>query len=111
MKYTVFILFFVLTIVSVFSLGNQEKKNNPKKSTTIVGRVVIYGNEPQTFVGIVDGKGTEYAVYPPSEEEKLRSLQGHLIEFIVIFLDEPQAFGSLFLKGGTVTPIQWKIIN
>jgi len=60
-------------------------------------------------VGIVDERENEYAVYPPEKEEELRKLQGHLIEFTVVFLEKPQAYGSLFLKGGTVTPVTWEI--
>jgi len=62
-------------------------------------------------VGIADEKGIEYAVYPQEQEEKLRNLQGHLIEFTVILLEKPQGYGSLFLKGGTVTPVNWEIIR
>jgi len=79
--------------------------------TKITGRVKIYGNEPHTFAGIVDEKGTEFAVYPPEQEEKLRQLQGYLIEFTVIFLDEPKGEGALYLKGGTVNPLEWSIIR
>jgi len=78
---------------------------------TLTGRIQIYGNEPHTFVGIIDENGAEYAVYPPEQEEKLRKLQGHLIEFTVIFLDKPQGYGSLFLQGGTITPLEWRIIR
>ena len=78
---------------------------------TITGRIVIFGNEPNTFIGIVVDDGTEYAVYSPDREAELRRLQGHRIEFTVVFLDEPQAYGSLFLKGGTVSPIEWKVLE
>ena len=82
-----------------------------ENAVKITGRVQVYGNEPRTFVGIVDVNGIEYAVYPRSKERELRQLQGRLIEFTVVFLDKPKAHGSLFLKGGTVTPIEWKIIR
>ena len=78
-------------------------------TAVIKGRVVIYGNEPHTFVGIAADDGREYAVYSPSHEEELRRLQGHSIEFTVIFIDEPKVYSSLFLKGGTVSPISWII--
>jgi len=61
--------------------------------TKLTGRVQIYGNVPHTYLGIVDEKGIEFAVYPPEQEEKLRGLQGHLIEFTVIFLYKPQGEG------------------
>jgi hypothetical protein len=121
MKVFAFLLFFV-SIHSVFSSGIREEKNSKLTSPeinrqtnmemiTLTGRVQIYGSEPHTFVGIIDENGAEYAIYSPEQEEKLRSLQGHLIEFTVVFLDEPQAYGSLFLKGGTVNPLEWNIIR
>ena len=89
--------------------------NNPgteqEGTMKIRGQVRIYGNEPQTFAGIVDENGTAYSIYPPEREKELRQLQGHLIEFTVILLDEPRGYGSLFLRGGTVTPLSWVIIQ
>ena len=144
MKFVFFILFFIVTICGVFSLGSRARANNPQNppitegetvsavgaangvdaansvgdvdtngsgTRKIIGKVQIYGSEPRTFVGIVDQDKTEYAVYPASQENELRKLQGHLIEFTVVFLDEPQGYGSLFLKGGTVTPVKWEIIQ
>jgi len=130
MKLFVFILFFIFILPNVFPCGKKEEARNPQPlpapnsvSTAdqvntgtnnmikLTGRVQIYGNEPHTFVGIVDGNGTEYAVFPPEQEKELRKLQGHLIEFTVILLDDPQGYGSLFLKGGTVTPVKWEIIR
>ena len=132
MKLTVFILFFIAATFSIFSLPSREIMDNthnvPVENTVIIdsgsqldaesgntsiitGKIRIYGNEPHTFVGIVDENGKEYAVYPLSKEEELRKLQGHLIEFTVVLLDEPRTYGSLFLKGGTVTPITWKLIQ
>ena len=132
MKLFFFILFSTITISGCFSFGNREKANSPQNPSNndaetitavnsaaaneggdrkIIGTVQIYGSEPHTFVGIVDQDKTEYAVYPASMEDELRKLQGYLIEFTVIFLDEPQGYGSLFLKGGTVTPVKWEIIQ
>jgi len=74
-------------------------------TTIITGKIQIYGTEPHTFVGILDDNGTEYAVYSPLYEQDLRRLQGHIIEFTVVLLDEPKNYGGLFLKGGTVIPI------
>ena len=76
----------------------------------IKGMVKIYGNEPHVFVGLVDEDGTEYAIYPRAKEDELRQLQGHLLEFLVEFVDE-KSYGSLFLKGGIVTPVSWEIIR
>ena len=112
-------LLFVLLISCISASGKNEDTPEVGNQTiddavttiTIRGRVVIYGNEPHTFTGIVADDGTEFAVYPPSIEADLRGLQGHFIEFTAIMLDEPRGYGSLFLKGGTITPLSWKILN
>jgi hypothetical protein len=125
MKPIVFLLFFVFIIPSVFPCGKKEKNvvqpvsaetvitegQGTENMSKITGRVRIYGSEPHTFVGIVDERGNEFAVYPPEQEEKLRRLQGRLIEFTVIFFDEPKGEGGLYLKGGTVNPVEWIIIR
>jgi hypothetical protein len=131
MKLLVSFLFFVIIISSIFSAGKRDNNNShplPAESIESVnsieqpnadmenmikltGRIQIYGNEPHTFTGIIDENGIEYAIYPSEQEEKLRTLQGQLIEFTVILLDESQGYGSLFLKGGTVTPLEWNIIR
>jgi hypothetical protein len=127
-KLIAFVLFFAAAVTGAFSCGRKEKNNSQplpvetpgmgeqlntgtENTAKLIGRVQIYGNEPHTFVGIVDEEGTEYAVYPPAEEEKLRALQGRLIEFTVVFLDGPRGEGGLYLKGGTVTPVSWEIIR
>jgi len=105
-------LVFIFMACTAFSSGiKDDGKTVETAYVKILGMVQVYGNAPRTFVGIVDENGTEYAVYPPALEDKLRDLQGHLIEFTVIFLDTPNAFGSLFLKGGTVEPVKWEIID
>jgi hypothetical protein len=125
MKIIVFLLFFICVIPNVFPCGKKEKNNvqpvtvesagaegrGTGNMSKITGRVKIFGNEPHTFAGIVDENGTEFAVYPPEQEEKLRKLQGHLIEFTVIVLDEQKGEGSLYLKGGTINPLEWSIIR
>ena len=116
-------VFFVFAIIGLFSCstvksGEAANMENIKTAENVIventikisGRVQVYGNEPRTFVGILDMDGVEYAVYPRSKEDELRPLQGHLTEFTVVFIDE-QTFGSLFLRGGTVTPIKWEIIQ
>ena len=105
---------FALAALSVFSCrttANDQRGTNRDNTAKITGSVRIYGSEPHTFVGIVDENGIEYAVYPPSKEEELRKLQGYLIAFTVVFLDEPKGEGGLYLKGGTVTPLSWEIIR
>jgi len=115
----IFLAFIIISLFSCATAANRKneavkntkncERTNMEINTKITGRVQVYGNEPHTFVGIVDMNGIEYAVYPRSKEDELRQLQGHLIEFTVVFLDEPKAYGSLFLKGGTVKPIKWEI--
>ena len=125
MKYLFFTLVFIFTAFNIFPEGIRERVNtntvNPSENmpvsgdeeniAKITGRVVIYGNEPFTYVGIVDQNGIVYSVYPADKEAELRSFQGHLIEFIVIFLEEPRGYGSLFLIGKTVTPVSWIILR
>ena len=112
-------ILFALAALCVFSCGKAsgdqlepgEPGSGGGNTVKITGTVHIYGNEPHTFVGIVDERGNEYAVYPVSKEAELRKLQGHLIVFTVIMLDEPKGEGGLYLKGGTVTPLSWEIIR
>jgi len=136
MKKTIFVLFFIFAAINLYSSGLRDRVNNtpniPADSSAesidiienenslnetreniikITGRVQVYGNEPHTFVGIIDENGAEYAVYPREQEIVLRSLQGRLIEFTVILFNEPMNYGSQFLKGGTVEPIEWTIIR
>ncbi|MCL2294613.1 MAG: hypothetical protein FWC36_07095 [Spirochaetes bacterium] len=113
MRVISFLVLIILAPVSIFALGSREKGANQtaRNTMTIVGKVQIYGSSPHTFVGIAAKDGTEYAVYPPEQAEKLRKLQGHLIEFTVILLGQPQSFEGLVLRGGTVTPLSWRIIQ
>ena len=76
------------------------------------GTVQIFGNEPHTYAGISteDGKKT-YAVFPASDDQKIRKLQGNKIEFTVILLDQGTGKGSLYLKDGTVEIISLKIFK
>ena len=123
MKLLLLVIFIAFSTFNLYAFGRREKMNEPQTSPsecyvttientiTLIGRVQVYGNEPHTFVGIVDENGIEYAVYPPKQEALLRGLQGHLIKFTVIMLNEPRGFGSLILTGGTVTPVTWQIIQ
>jgi hypothetical protein len=127
-KLVIFFFLFVAFAPNAFSSGRVEGINSqpstvenfsaeePESFGTgsmlkFRGRVQIYGNEPHTFAGLAAEDGAEYAIFPQSEESKLRSLQGHLIDFTAILLDEPKGYGSLFLKSGTVTPVSWEIIQ
>jgi hypothetical protein len=134
MKLLFIVISFIILTQNLFSLGRKEnsksiqyiqniivnddivnidQKNSEEliENSIIIGKVRIYGNEPHTFVGIIDENGVEYAIYPQDKEEELRNLQGYLIEFNVIFVNDIQSYSSLFLKGGIVTPVRWKIIE
>ncbi|MCL2602048.1 MAG: hypothetical protein FWD91_04455 [Treponema sp.] len=123
MKFLVFVMFFIAIHASLFSVGRKEQADNLQiveserggaergGAVQVVGRVQIYGSEPHTFVGIVDTDSNEYAIYPATQEEALRKLQGHLLAFTVIFMDEPRGYGATFLNGGTVTVLTWEIIR
>jgi hypothetical protein len=108
MKYIISVFSF-LVIFSCVTVTNGENKSVDNISV-ITGRVEVFGNEPHTYVGIVDINDIQYAVYPRSKEDELRRLQGRMIEFSVEFVDV-QTYGSMFLRGGTVTPISWVIIR
>ncbi|MCL2042558.1 MAG: hypothetical protein FWG89_00305 [Treponema sp.] len=105
-----------LSILSCVTAGESihdspDHVSGEESTVRITGRVQIYGNEPFTFVGIIDEDNAEYAVYPPSVADELRSLQGYVIEFTVILPDEPQGDNSMFLLGRTVTPVSWRVIE
>ena len=104
---------FMLASLNIFSCRtvNGTEKTNLENTTTITGSVRVFGNEPHTYVGIVDEAGVQYSVYPPEKEAELSKLQGRLINFTVILLAQPQGLGGLFLKGGTVTPVSWEVIE
>jgi len=84
-----------------------------KGTTEIIrGRVKIYGNEPHTYAGIeTEDKSKIYAVSPPAIDKVIRELQGHLIEFKVVMLVNPEGEASMFLNDGTVKLVAWKIIE
>jgi len=138
MKLLVFMIFFTVINASLFAGGRKDNVDSSQQplllpptissfdsaedsesplviedegAVKLIGRVQIYGSEPHTFVGIVDENSNEYAIYPESQGEALRRLQGHLIEFAVIFMDEPRGYGAMFLRGGTVTILGWEIIR
>jgi hypothetical protein len=78
----------------------------------LTGSVVVFGNEPFTYAGIVASDGTQYAIYPQEKEKELIAHQSRQIRFTVVFLDEPSGtYGSLYLKGGTVQVIEWEFIK
>lgn len=119
-------LFFILSAINIFTCktvdtGNSNTGNTATENTAVAnnmnntirirGTVQVYGSEPRTYVGIVTEDGVEYSVFPQSHEAELRSLQGRLIDFTVILLDQMQGYGSLFLRGGTVTPVSWEIVH
>ena len=101
----------LMAIGLAYAQQYNAERDFEESAATIIGRVEIYGNEPHTFVGIVDENDIQYAVYPPDREAELRRLQGRLIDFTVIMLDEPRGEGGFYLKGGTVTPVKWEVIR
>lgn len=109
MRFIVFIfsILFLLSCAGIKKEDNSMKNTSVEEHTKITGKIQIYGNEPHTFVGIVDRDGNEYAVYLSSGEDELRRLQGYLIEFTVVFRNDQRVDGSLYLNGGTVEPIAW----
>ena len=126
MKIILLIVLLSLIPFSVFPFGRRDKNrvsqqapvenvevtsDKMENTIKITGRVEVFGNVPHTFTGIVGEDGRQYAVYPPDMEEQLMGLQGHLIEFTVLLLEEDRGYGSLFLRGGTVTPLSWEILQ
>jgi len=117
MKFVFITLILIFTAFNIFPNGiresmnsNVEQVDNSRETSIIVGRVEVYGNEPHTYAGIVDENDKVYAIYPTAKEAELRRLQGYLIKFTVVFVDE-RVYGSLFLKGGTVEPVKWEILD
>lgn len=108
--FVVFCLFSCVTVTKAENTGakNTSEDKSVENTSKITGRVQIYGNEPHTYVGIIDENDVEYLVTPPSVGDELRKLQGRLIEFTVVIVSESP---SMFLKGGTVKPVEWKIIR
>ncbi|MDR3325579.1 MAG: hypothetical protein LBS82_06330 [Spirochaetaceae bacterium] len=102
----------------LFALGRGEAQKEspaggglPAGARRIQGRVLIYGNEPHTYAGIETTDGKRYAVFPPDKEQEIRSAQGSLVEFVVVFAEKPQGYGALFLRDGSVTPLSWRILD
>jgi len=96
--FTIILMVLCVTACSLFSKNKNDDKSNIDIENTvkIIGQIQIYGNEPHTFVGIVDENNIEYAVYPPQIEKKLRPLQGNLIEFSVVVLDDHRVMEVCF---------------
>jgi len=113
MRFIIFIFttIFLLSCVGVKNENNTMEDKTVEEHIKITGRIQIYGSEPHTYVGIVDRNGNEYAVSNRSVEDDLRKLQGHVIEFTVIFRNDQRVYGSLFLKSGTVEPITWVVLQ
>jgi hypothetical protein len=82
---------------------------NTVLTQTIRGRVVVFGSEPHTFVGIVTDEGKQYNVTPPEKEDEIRKLQGYAISFTVIFQNVPAGPPGLALQNGTVELLSWAV--
>ena len=106
------LVFAASSLFACATISVEESTGEMDNTVKITGMVKIYGHEPFSYLGIEDQDGTQYAVHPLSVADELSELQGRIIEFTVVFLDE-QAPGmaGLMLRGGTVTPLSWKIVR
>jgi hypothetical protein len=119
--YHLFAVFTLLIVLSCATVNRTETavevvnevvvEEKVEDTIQITGRIVIFGNEPFIYAGIVAEDGLNYAIYPEETERELMALQGYLIEFTVIPMEEEKVYGSLFLRGGTVKPISWEIVR
>ena len=102
---TVICIFFV---VLVLACASQEKdKAREPQEMTLKGMIVIYGNEPHTWVGIETVPDRKvYAVTPPEKAKELRGLQGHLLEFTVTIRET-----ILHGVSGTAEVRSWQVIQ
>jgi len=128
MRFVFITLVFVITSCVAFSSGRMDAVNasgNIETANTIdqpdagenrmikiIGRIHIVGPDHQTIFAVIEDQhdGMKYAIYPPSVEEELRGLQGHLIEFTVVKENTPKTYESLLL-GRTVTVVEWRILQ
>jgi hypothetical protein len=97
-----------------FSSSSPQKEKSADGGAgkkIIRGRVRVWGNEPHTYAGIETEDGKQFSVFPAEKEEEIRSLQGNLVEFTVLFAEEPRGAGALFLRDGNVTPLSWRIVE
>ena len=100
--------------LSAASCVSSDGNGSSGKATAqiIRGRVKVYGNEPHTYAGIeTEDKTKIYAVSPKEIDTIIRELQGHLIDFKVMMITNPEGEASMYLKDGTVKLISWKIIE
>ena len=85
-------------------------ENERTNERTIIGRIVMFGNEPFSYAGIVDQEGIEYFIYPREEGDSMRMYQGHLIRFIVISVQENPSYESSNFRGGQVRILSWSLL-
>lgn len=89
------------------------ESGGPGTETLIRGRVSVTGNEPHTMVLLVDeSTGESFAIIPEATMERMRNLQGELVDFTVRLLDESASGeGKRPLPARAVNPLSWKIVR
>lgn len=85
----------------------------PGALTLIRGTVAVTGNEPHTRVLLVDeATGERFSIIPEETMERMRNLQGELVDCTVRLLDEsPSGEGKRPLPARAVNPLSWKIVR
>jgi len=110
-------LMFLITL-NACAIGRKQTaaEQLPENAITFIGRVVIYGSHPITYVGIMDENGLSYGIIPRERGEELRMLQGHVVEFTIVPLEESErnaalAFEESYLPGGPVRLLSYRVIR
>ena len=91
--------FMLLTASACKTQGKAEQREQ-----NLQGMIKIYGNEPNTWVGIETVPERKiYRVAPSETTAELRTLQGRLLDFTVVL-------GDTAIPGtaGTATVLSWK---
>lgn len=105
-KIFILTMMILLTISSVFALGQKEDKGMDK----ITGVPAVYGTEPRTYVCIETETGKVFYVHPDNQKE-IRDLERYRYLFTVKFIEgDPVSFDASFHKDGTVMVISWEKI-
>ncbi len=103
-------LIYLGLLIFITLLLCSYSKNNIR---TVKGYILIYGNEPETFIGIKTTEKEEYKIIAPDEvEAELRKAQGKLIEITGIVV--PPEEGKLefqSLKNGRIEVSEWSIVK
>ena len=120
MKNFIFASLIFLITLNACATGRREVTRNqeefPANAITFTGRVVIYGSHPITYVGITDENGLSYGIIPRERGEELRILQGRVVEFTIVPLEESEraaalAYEESYLPGGPVRLLSHRVIR